>query len=1266
MRDSEGEPRFGRTTKMSIFVVFAMVAAMFAGPSLVTNGNVEPPVMNASAVDPSRIFTVGTVELAISTLSPFTYTMADEWMVIFPCYSYLLTLDENAEVVGDLATSWEMSPDGLTWTFEIVDNAYFINRTDEYSTEHPVTIDDVIFTFNLIQDYESNLHFYFPGEIDGYPDTIESMTKINDYKMELTLSGPYAPFYNAIQSIPIFPQYWWEPRVLAEGNPGDVSVENDPEGGFPIGSGFLYYDLDGLSETEEYSLIRNPTWFQEEQRGWQLHIEEFKLKEMGDAGTAWLELKQGTIDCFMGVSPSVYVNDLPGTPDVIGFAQSTGFVYEYNLNQMTDEMRAELGGAFTNGYNSQLLLDPVIREAIAMCVDKTGFISQVLLGLGTVADSLIPDINPWHYTYGSAPGEVPVPFDPDGARQMLIDNGWKYDAAGRENIPDDQCPLYGYVDGVLTPLEFRFTTLNTEDEWMTAGSVLKTWAAEGGVKLNLEIKSSSEMNSDWYSADYDLWIWDWIFTPLSDPSTDVLSVLTTQEIGTWSDLYWSSPVFDDLYNQSLTTMDPVERQLIVDEMQRMVYEDHACQLVAYRKELYAVSEKYWTGYGDWNTKWVLMPDQTYPYTYMQISPNGVDEPKKNTAPEISFVTVPPGTVGDPVTFAAGATDESVLNYRWFFGDGTSSGWLSSPSTTHTYATDGVYEVWLAVKETTGDDLFVSSATTQTTITDLSNTPPYDLSIDYLPASPDTGDVVTFTGSATDDDGDLLYYSWEFGDGFTGMGNPVTHQYVDEGTYTVNMSVTDNRYGYGERPATDSKGIAVTPNGPPTISVPDYTDIEWKTEQTYTVTANDPDAGDTLRYTWAWGDGSVSVTTTPSTTHSYDHKETYLLTVYADDLSNLPGHNVSDTGYVYVIGGENKLPTIEGFDVSDVTPYTGQPITISASAKDGDGDSLRFTFWLGDGTCVVFDGPTTQPNALVTFEFDTTYATSGWKTVSVYVDDGTDNVTTTTIPVDVTANSAPEFVTDPVDYDALEGELLDFLGDAFDPDMTDVLTYTWDFGDGTSTVVGNPVSHTYTDFGEYVYTVTVDDAHGHVISAAAIVYVGVPYDLDLEAGWNLVSIPLVNHGYNASNLGLSFGDMLSRWDPATQTYDKNYIVGISGFASDFDIEPSWSYWIYSGSAKLVELRGHEPDPLEMQIRPITVPSGGGWVQVGLASLQTTLWASDIELMYTIDQLTMVSRWNAASQTYSNYLVELGIGDFQLSPGDGLWLYVEITGVFAYEP
>ena len=169
--------------------------------------------------------------------------------------------------------------------------------------------------------------------------------------------------------------------------------------------------------------------------------------------------------------------------------------------------------------------------------------------------------------------------------------------------------------------------------------------------------------------------------------------------------------------------------------------------------------------------------------------------------------------------------------------------------------------------------------------------------------------------------------------------------------------------------------------------------------------------------------------------------------------------------------------------------------------------------------------------------------------------------------------------------------------------------------------------------------------------------------DIAPGWNLVSIPLVGHGYRASTLpDLSPGDMVSRWNPAIQAYDKSYVVGFSGSVSDFDIEPSWAYWVTSGEAKSIEISGYQPSGL--QTRNITVPPGGGWVQIGLASLQTDLWASDLVGMYTTDLLFMVSCWDASTQTYDSYIVGFPVLDFPLSPGDGLWLFVGGSGVFSY--
>ena len=59
------------------------------------------------------------------------------------------------------------------------------------------------------------------------------------------------------------------------------------------------------------------------------------------------------------------------------------------------------------------------------------------------------------------------------------------------------------------------------------------------------------------------------------------------------------------------------------------------------------------------------------------------------------------------------------------------------------------------------------------------------------------------------------------------------------------------------------------------------------------------------------------------------------------------------------------------------------------------------------------------------------------------------------------------------------------------------------------------------------------------------------------------------------------------------------------------------------------------------------------------------------MYTAGQLNLVSRWDAAMQTYNTCFVAMEdplliLGDFQLNPGDGMWAWVKMTGVLAYEP
>jgi PKD repeat protein len=394
----------------------------------------------------------------------------------------------------------------------------------------------------------------------------------------------------------------------------------------------------------------------------------------------------------------------------------------------------------------------------------------------------------------------------------------------------------------------------------------------------------------------------------SDPLS-IMGVFTSDAIGTDQDVYWVSNEYDELYATAQVTMDPVARHAMTDQLQAMAYEMRGCNCLAYKDQLYAANIEEWAAesLGDWNNDYMMLPD-VWPYWLaMSIYPN------ENNAPDLfSHPGDTEAYVGVEEMFCAFAVDDdatTVLEYRWFWGDGTKSEWSTSNTASHVYARDGVYTTDVAVREATSSngyaDYFMVSESFQVTVRDLSNGAPDILDMSWTPATPSAGLAVAFTGLAVDPEGDEIEYTWEFGDGTSACGSTVTHSYSSDGVYTVTLSVTDNVIGgIGSRPVTMSALIAVSMNHAPVITVPDFGSVAMRVESTYTVTASDQD-GDGLSFVWDWGDGSVSYTDSATATHTYANRGFFTITVKVSDGTGLPGHEVSDSGIVYVFSGQMK-------------------------------------------------------------------------------------------------------------------------------------------------------------------------------------------------------------------------------------------------------------------------------------------------------------------------------------------------------------------------
>jgi len=183
----------------------------------------------------------------------------------------------------------------------------------------------------------------------------------------------------------------------------------------------------------------------------------------------------------------------------------------------------------------------------------------------------------------------------------------------------------------------------------------------------------------------------------------------------------------------------------------------------------------------------------------------------NDAPVANFTYLPENpTTADVIYFNASSSydpDGEIVNYTWDFGDGNVS-YEQNP--THRYIEDGIYNVNLTVTDNDG------ASSTITKQISVGNTPPI-ANFSYSPTDPKVGDIICFNASSSHDpDGEIVNYTWDFGDGNVSYGEIVTHAYSSAGIYNVTLTVRDDVGA--ENSTTLQIHIAINDTNPPSITI----------------------------------------------------------------------------------------------------------------------------------------------------------------------------------------------------------------------------------------------------------------------------------------------------------------------------------------------------------------------------------------------------------------------------------------------------------------
>jgi PKD repeat protein len=320
------------------------------------------------------------------------------------------------------------------------------------------------------------------------------------------------------------------------------------------------------------------------------------------------------------------------------------------------------------------------------------------------------------------------------------------------------------------------------------------------------------------------------------------------------------------------------------------------------------------------------------------------------------------------------------------------------------------------------------------------------------------ETITFNaGGSSDPDGTIRHYRWFFGDGTSAKGATVSHTYTAGATYTVRLTVTDNRGAT----ATTTTAVLVRQNRRPQVTLSGTSSCHVPCTATFTGAASDPE-NDPL--TWTWG-GCAAGQTGATVTCTLTSVGTGVVTLTVSDGVNAPV--VKET----TLYGTNSAPAVQSLTL-DGTGYCAVPCTATfrAVATDADGDLVALA-WSGCAEGQI--GPVATCR----------HETPGPLTATLAALDGRGgraNGTGTSWGTAAGSNIPPE-ARGGGPYKGVVGRKVYFDGRRSRDLDGQIVTYLWAYNDGT--VDTGPTltttSHTYATVGTYTATLRATDNQGGV-------------------------------------------------------------------------------------------------------------------------------------------------------------------------------------------
>ncbi len=328
------------------------------------------------AADPGDAYVDASIADA-SILNPILLSDSASNDVAGLVFNGLVKYDKDIHLVGDLAESWDITQGGLVITFHLRKNV-------RWHDGQPFTADDVLFTYEKLKD--PKVHTPYSSDFED----VSSLKAIDPYTVRVTYRKRFAPGLAS-----------WGMGIVSRHVYGTGDFNNHPANRAPIGTGpYRFKEW----KTDQYILLEaNPDYFEGKP-----NIQRYVYRIIPDSSVQFLEMRNQSID------------SISLTPDQF---KAYDAIFEHHQRYRYPSFKYVYVGF---NLKNPLFKDIRIRQALAYAIDRQTMVQGIVLGLGQPITGPFP-VTSW--AYNSA--VQPMPYDPQRAKNLLAECGWKPGADGR-------------------------------------------------------------------------------------------------------------------------------------------------------------------------------------------------------------------------------------------------------------------------------------------------------------------------------------------------------------------------------------------------------------------------------------------------------------------------------------------------------------------------------------------------------------------------------------------------------------------------------------------------------------------------------------------------------------------------------------------------------------------------------------------------------------------------------------------------------------------